>query len=342
MGRRVVLLAACLAATLIVVPNAFASGLVTRNAKYVSLKVDKYNRALVSYYQDGAWHHTLWWGAINAKYPDPAAPKSQYRFRYDYSGGHGSFGDGYWKTMKNVCGPYKGPRVPNIVKACTMTTPDHSNWVLQSWQRLMPNGGWACCKTWEQGKYELHLSHFSGPSDIAKLWLKWNWTGALHDGFRLDQLYGRISWLGRGYYGWTSDRYGDPTDSFGELIYVDTYNSRWGAGWRRINSFLSHYKSDGSFCDQTWPSRFGRTNSPGMGTRYRAFADGPGVTPMVEWVGPPPGNYGASAGLTRPELAIYSMNLNGPRKAFDQTQYDTFWNEQYHLFSSDDICRTRW
>ena len=58
-------------------------------------------------------------------------------------------------------------------------------------------------------------------------------------------------------------------------------------------------------------------NSPGIGTRYRAFADGPGVTPMVEWVGPPPGNYGASAGLTRPELAVYSMNLNGPRKPFN-------------------------
>ena len=152
MGRRLLLLVACLAATLVVVPNAFASQMVTRNAKYVSLKVDRYNRALVTYYQNGAWHHTLWWGAINAKYPDKAHPKSQFRFHYDYSGGHGSFGDGYWKHMVNKCGPYKGPKLVNVVKACTMTTPDHSNWVLQSWQRLMPNGGYDCCRTCGAGR----------------------------------------------------------------------------------------------------------------------------------------------------------------------------------------------
>jgi hypothetical protein len=148
--------------------------------------------------------------------------------------------------------------------------------------------------------------------------------------------------MGRGYYGWTSDRYGDPTDSFGELVYVDVLGSRWGSGWRRINSFLSHWTSDGAFCDQTWPSRFGRTNSPGTGTKYRAFTDGPGVTPMVEWVGPPPGNYSASAGLTPPELAQYSMNLDGPRHPFNPSQYATLWNEEVHLFHAGDHCLSRW
>jgi hypothetical protein len=342
MRYRILLVLALLVAGLVIAPQANASQLVTRNARYPSIKVDRYNRALVTYYQNGVWHHTLWWGAVNARYPDKAAPKSQFRFHMDYSGGSGSFGAGYWQHMTNVCGPYKGPKLWNMVAGCTMNAAPHTSWVLQVWQRLMPNGGWNCCRAAGQGAWELRLSHFSSAGYLAHVWVKWNWTRGVYSGFRLDQLYGRITWLGRGYYGWTSDRYGDPTDSFGELIYVDAWGSRWGTGWRRINSFLSHWRSDGSFCDQNWPNRYGRKNSPGNGTAYRIVADGPGVTPVVALTRPPPGNYGRSKGLTRDLLGIFTVNLSGHRVAFNPSLQAEFANEQIHLFASSDTCHSNW
>ena len=57
--------------------TAGASALVVRNAKYITLKVDRYNRALVSYTANGSVHHTLWWGAINAKPPDPPTRRAR-------------------------------------------------------------------------------------------------------------------------------------------------------------------------------------------------------------------------------------------------------------------------
>jgi hypothetical protein len=328
-----------LAATLCLPAVASASQLIVRDARSVSLKVGGKNRAVVSYYANGRWRHTIWWGAVNAKFPDPAHPKSQVRFQYDYSGGSGSFGAGYWKRVKNVCGPYTGPAIEfGLVRACTM--PDGSHWVVQKWKRLMPNGGWKCCRTWEQGRVELHISHFTG--DLAKLWLKWHWTtNTTWQGKHLDQLYGRLTWRGRGFYGFSSDRYGNPTDSFGELVYVDTYNSSWGPGWRRINSFLTHNASGGAFCDQLWPNRFGRTNSPGFGQQYRAVSDGPGVTPIVRWLGPPPGNYTPSEGLTRDQLGLFDIT-GWARHPFNGTQQAWSADEQRALFSDTDRCNKTW
>lgn len=325
------------AALLSVAAPARASEIVSRTTSQVSLKVDAKNRALVTYRAGGTVHHTLWWGAINAKWPDPAHPQSQYSFQRDYSGGHGSFGDGYWKRMVNVCGPYTGPSLPLVVKACTMPNGDH--WVLQNWRRLMPNGGWACCQKTGQGQYELRISHFSGPA--PDLWLKWTysknftWGG----GNRLDMFYGRYSYKGHGMYGFSSTSYGAPTDSYGILIWVDTYNSGWGAGWHRVNSFLTHKTSDGAFCDQLWPNRFGRTNSPGTGEMYRAYADGTNPLPVVSWQGPPPGNYPVSADQTRAGLGTYAMPPL-VRGVFDATLADQLTQEQLIVAQGDDMSKS--
>jgi len=116
MTRRTVILALVIAciASLFAGARADASYIVVRNASKVRLIVDKHNHALVSYTSKGSRKHTLWWGAMNARWPDRAHPDSQKRFRYDYSGGSGSFGAGYWKRMKNVCGPYTGPDLPMV------------------------------------------------------------------------------------------------------------------------------------------------------------------------------------------------------------------------------------
>ena len=80
-----------------------------------------------------------------------------------------------------------------------------------------------------------------------------------------------------------------------------------------------------------------RTNSPGVGTAYRAVANGPGVTPVVYWHGPPPGNYSQSEGLTRPALGIFDI-LGSGRKPFVQFQADWYSTELLALFSASDRC----
>jgi hypothetical protein len=45
-----------------------------------------------------------------------------------------------------------------------------------------------------------------------------------------------------------------PLDSFGRNIYVDTFSSPYGAGWKRDNRFLTH-NAKGSFCYGFFPSR---------------------------------------------------------------------------------------
>ena len=166
--------------------------------------------------------------------------------------------------------------------------PDGSHWAVQVWKRLMPNGGFKCCKTSAQGKKELHISHWKG--DTSQLWLKWNWTAKTSKFNHLDKLFGRSTYKGVGTYGFSDTRNGAPRDSFGRVVYVDGLNPpKWGRGWRRENSFLVHRPSDGGFCDTLWPSRFGRHHSSGYAEKYRATVDGPGVMPGDPLGGPAAG-----------------------------------------------------
>src|SRR6478736_5863133 len=106
--------------------------------------------------------HVLVWGAINAKPPDRAHPDSQVKFHVDYSGGSASpWGGGYWRRVKNACTRWRGSGLTLAVTVCTL--PDGSHWALQSWKRRMPNGGYKCCQSPQQGKRELHISHWKGP-----------------------------------------------------------------------------------------------------------------------------------------------------------------------------------
>ncbi|HMC69382.1 MAG TPA: hypothetical protein VKJ07_09530, partial [Mycobacteriales bacterium] len=102
---------------------------------------------------------------------------------------------------------------------------------------------------------------------------------------------GRYTYNGQPVYGFGTTRVGAPTDGFGRLIYLDTYNSVYGVGWRRENSFVAHNPS-GVFCygfypfDPTqggyhYPPGQTAKRGPGTGEQYRIFAEGPGVTPDV-------------------------------------------------------------
>jgi hypothetical protein len=255
---------------------AFASEILTRNAKYISLKVGKDGKAVVGYKApSGRWGHPLIWGAVNARDPNPTV--KQVHFKIDYSGGWGTFRKPIWKTMKNACQPYDGPPLPWLVKACK--APDGSYWALQRWQRGLPNLGMTPWKA-KQRDWELHISHWTGELPVIEVYLDWIYSHKFH------HLFGRYTYKGNPVHGFTATSSGKPLDTYGRNLYVDTFNSAYGKGWKRENSFLVH-KYRGNFCYGFYKhARYpgyprGPERPRGHGTKYRWTIMGPGVTPVV-------------------------------------------------------------
>ncbi len=254
--------------------SAFASQMIARNATGVRLAVNRGGVALLTYRSEGRLHHTLAWGAINAR--TPRRRGRQVAFRLDYSGGWGSRRRDVWRGFRNACGRYEGPDLEYLVTACT--APDGSHWVVQKWRRLLAPFGRR--PTPAQRAVELHLSHWSG--DLPEFVVKTDWVYE-----RYDHLYGWLTYRGKGVYGFRATRYGSPLDSWGRNVFVDTYNSRYGRGWRRENGFLTH-RGSGAFCYGFY--RHG-SRPVGRGEAYRATVMGPGVTPIVFWKGLAPGPF---------------------------------------------------
>src|SRR5579884_738111 len=184
----------------------------------------------------------------------PSTTQPQVRFRLRYGA-----------RARGVCLPYDGPPLPWLVKACK--APDGSYWALQSWQGL-------------------HLSHWSGPIAQLVVYQNWAFGGVRH-------LFGRLTYDGVGVYGFTAAPQGAPRDGYGRNIYLDTFDSAYGNGWHRENSFLTHHggRTPGTFCYGFFP-HLGHPS--GDGTRYRATAEGPGVTPDVMWAADDIGPFNAS------------------------------------------------
>ena len=91
--------------------------------------------------------------------------------------------------------------------------------------------------------------------------------------------------------GFRSTSGGNPLDTFGRnVVYLDTFDSAYGAGWKRENSFLTHNPT-GAFCYGLYPHG---AHPAGKGTKYRATVEGPGVTPDVMWEGNAPGAFDPS------------------------------------------------
>jgi hypothetical protein len=167
--------------------------------------------------------------------------------------------------------------------------PNGSYWALQAWQTRLPNLGmapWlASQKTWW-----LHLSHWTGPLAELEVYTDWVYGG------RFQEVFGRYTYNGQGVRGFDTTRYGNPTDGYGKLLYLDVFNSTYGKGWLRENSFVSH-GPPGMFCygffpHNPWVGGYAhsgnipnRKRGPGTGQRYRLTAEGPGVTPDVAWEG---------------------------------------------------------
>jgi hypothetical protein len=253
-----------------------ASQLVARNTSSEGLAVGKDGRVLVTYHARGRLHRVLAWGAVNAQHPNQA--RRQVGFGVDYSGGWGRFGRPVWKTLRNACGPYRGPALPWLVTACTAR--DGSHWALQRWRRSQANFG---LPPWKpgHGDHELRLSHWSGPVAKLEAWTDWSYGGRWH------HLFGRLTYRGQPVHGFATTPSGEPLDAYGRVLYLDTLDSAYGKGWRRENGFVAR-NPDGSFCYGFVPHRApsGERRPAGNGRRYRIAASGPGVTPDIVWEGP--------------------------------------------------------
>jgi hypothetical protein len=265
--------------------SARASQVIDRNATGVRLAVNGRGEALLTYHAREVLQHVLVWGAVDARRPTSGRP--QVRFRKDYSGGWGKYRTVYWRGFRNACRPYDGPALAFLVTACK--APDGTYWALQSWRTPLPDLGMTPWLSAQRAS-ELRLSHWSGP--VAKLEAWSDWVGSR----RYHQVFGRVSYDGAPVHGFGTTRFGAPTDGYGRLVYLDTYNSRYGKGWRRENSFVAHNPT-GVFCygfyafDPTrgypHPARYPSTpRGPGNGEKYRLTVGGPGVTPDVSVIVP--------------------------------------------------------
>jgi len=233
-------------------------------------------KALVTFHARGRLQRVLAWGAVGAL--PPAQNRRQAEFQVDRAGGWGRFGRPVWRTFRNGCRPYRGPRLPFLVAACT--APDGSHWALQRWRRYQANFG---IPPWKpgHGALELRLSHWRGPVAELEVWLDWSYGGRWH------HLFGRLTYRGAPVYGFATTPAGDPLDTHGRVVYVDTFDSAYGSGWRRENGFVAR-SPDGTFCYGFVPhvTHAGERRPPGNGRRYRVAVNGPGVTPDVAWEGP--------------------------------------------------------
>ena len=55
----------------------------------------------------------------------------------------------------------------------------------------------------------------------------------------------RFTYQGLPVYGFSHKLSGEPLDDYGRNIYLDTFNSAYGPGWRRENGFLTHNPTGG-------------------------------------------------------------------------------------------------
>ena len=243
--------------------GAAASNLIVESVRSVRLAVST-DAAVITYVQNGAARTALAYGAVNARTPHPRLPQAG--FRVVYGGSRGGLS----------CPRYRGPRLPWLVSACTAR--DGSHWAVQSWQRRLPNYGLRARP--EQAVWEVRLSHWKGP--LYSFVVKTDWTYR-----QFDHLYGALTYLGQPMHGFGTTRYGAPTDTYGVLVYLDTFNSAYGRGWKRENSFVTH-KPSGIFCYGFFPHGI---RPSGKGTHYRATVVGPGVLPDLMWQGKAPGQY---------------------------------------------------
>lgn len=244
-----------------------------------TLKVNAEGTALVEYTTEaGVRRHVLVWGAINGV-PYQGGPGSlQQRFELDYSGGWKSRKNPrYWRTMRDWCSRYDGPKLPFFVTGCKAA--DGTYWALQAWRRNLPMRGFTSWSAKQRG-VELHVSHWSGEPPQLQVYRHWTY-GRAHQG-----IFGRLLYRGRPVYG-TRTASATVRDEWARNVSVDTFDSDYGRGWKHDTAIATHTGNGGfcySFVRQVPPAGYpsDQPNGNGLGKRHRISVIGPGVTPIVQ------------------------------------------------------------
>ncbi len=315
----------------------------THDGTNFSLGVNGKGEAMLTYTEDGRVRHVLVSGAINASAPTTAKPQVRFDLGYD-GGYSQEFtnnetakaalanlrslqdqmakavaaknnaqryalapkiqaayavlaklrddASNYWKTF--TCPKYDGPDLVELEVACK--APDGSYWAVQSWPRQLPDYG--VTPTGTQAANEVHLAHWTG--DIAQLEVNVDWA---YNG-RWHHFWGTYTYQGHGVYGFKSTSHGAPLDTYGRVLYVDTFNSVYGPGWQRENSFLMH-RPLGSWCYSVNPHG---SHPAGTGTQYRFTIEGPGVTPDVGTTANAPAGPYNKAAQAEDNAALAALN----------------------------------
>jgi len=265
---------------------ASASTLVARNATNVKLAVNQTGKkALLTYKVNGVTNHVLVSGAVNALTPSPTTP--QVAFTIDHTGG----GKSVWKHFKNKCQQYDGPTLAFLVVACKAK--DGSYWAIQKWQYWMPFFGYSPWLAY-QNDWAFHLSHWTGPLAVLELWADWIYTAqgakAPHN------VFGHFTYGGISVYGFVVKPGGVPGDAYGRVVFYEALDSLLGPGWWRLTGILARNPS-GMFCHAMIPlPTYSNYPNPhvvdaGNGKKYRVYAEGPGVTPLVMTEVDDPGDF---------------------------------------------------
>jgi hypothetical protein len=113
-----------------------------------------------------------------------------------------------------------------------------------------------------------------------------HWTyGRAHQG-----IFGRLLYRGLPVYG-TRTASASVRDEWARNVYIDTFDSDYGPGWKHDTAIATHPGSGGfcySFVRQAPPRGYPSEtpNGNGLGRRHRVSAIGPGVTPIVQVILP--------------------------------------------------------
>jgi hypothetical protein len=93
-------------------------------------------------------------------------------------------------------------------------------------------------------------------------------------------IFGSLTFAGIGVYG-PGNRYGSPTNEFGRNVYIDTFDSDYGLGWRRVMGVLTQ-PPNGTFCYE-FSKKGGSDGKTGVSTEnfYRMTVIGPSLTPVL-------------------------------------------------------------
>ena len=234
----------------------------------------------------------LVWGAVNAK--PPAKRRKQVEFKLDYSGGYDKYKTTYWKTFGRRACRTTGPPLAWLVdgvQGARRLVLGASGMAAEAEELrrsvVGPRGERSCgCRTGPAG---CRCSR-SRPTEATR-------------GTTISSARTRH---GKGVYGFGVDVGRRPAGHFGRNIYVDTFDSEYGSGWKRENSLLTHATGGSSVTFRPARGAPARRRQ-----KYRATVIGPGVTPDVMWTGaaPPPTplrsgeDGGRDPALERPELS---------------------------------------